>query len=60
MITYLKRLKSSTFVHVKAFPMYGGIGVSTPSLQRESIDSLINYYLNAVILHHVLKPFGLL
>ena len=41
MIMYLKRLKSSKFVRVKAFPMYGGIGVSAPSLHRESTDSLI-------------------
>ena len=41
MVRYLKRLKSSKFVRVKAFPMYGGIGVSTPSLHRESTDSLI-------------------
>ena len=41
MIKYLKRLKSSKFVCVKAFPMYGGIGVSAPSLHRESTDSLI-------------------
>ena len=41
MIIYLKRLKSSKFVRVKAFPMYGGIGVSAPSLHRESTDSLI-------------------
>ena len=33
MIIYLKRLKSSTFERVKAFPMYGGIGVSAPSLR---------------------------
>ena len=32
MVRYLKRLKSSKFVRVKAFPMYGGIGVSAPSL----------------------------
>ena len=32
MIIYLKRLKSSKFVRVKAFPMYGGIGLSAPSL----------------------------
>ena len=38
---HLKRLKSSKFVCVKAFPMYGGIGVSAPSLHRESTDSLI-------------------
>ena len=45
MIRYLKSdnyiLKSSTFVCVKAFPMYGGIGISTPSL--ESTDSLIYF-----------------
>ena len=39
MIIYLKSLKSSKFVRVKAFPMYGGIGVSAPSLHRESTDS---------------------
>ena len=41
MVRYLKRLKSSEFVRVKAFPMYGGIGMSAPSLHRESTDSLI-------------------
>ena len=41
MIIYLKRLKSSKFVRVKAFPMYGSIGVSAPSLHREYTDSLI-------------------
>ena len=41
MVRYLKRLKSSKFVCVKAFPMYGGMGVSAPSLHRESTDSLI-------------------
>ena len=41
MIIYLKRLKSSKFVCVKAFPMYGGIGMSAQSLHRESTDSLI-------------------
>ena len=41
MIIYLKRLKSSKFVRVKAFPMYGCIGMSAPSLHRESTDSLI-------------------
>ena len=44
MIIYLKRLKSSKFVRVKAFPMYGGIGVSVPSLHRESTDSLIQQF----------------
>ena len=42
MFIYLKRLISSKFVRVKAFPMYGGIGVSAPSLHRESTDSLIH------------------
>ena len=45
MIRYLKRLKASTFVRAKAFPMYGGMGVSAPSLHRESTDSLIRYNL---------------
>ena len=45
MIIHLKRLKSSKFVRVKAFPMYGGIGVSAPSLHRESTDSLITHAL---------------
>ena len=44
MFIYLKRLISSKFVRVKAFPMYGGIGVSAPSLHRESTDSLIHVY----------------
>ena len=33
--------KKAKFVRVKAFPMYGGIGVSAPSLHRESTDSLM-------------------
>ena len=49
MIMYLKRLKSSKFVRVKAFPMYGGIGVSAPSLHRESTDSLI--YCKSLFVH---------
>ena len=48
MIIYLKRLKSSKFVRVKAFPMYGGIGVSAPSLHRESTDSLITVQYSAI------------
>ena len=38
MIRYLKRLSSSTFVCVKAFPMYGGVGVSAPSLVYQLSD----------------------
>ena len=34
-------------MRAKAFPMYGGMGVSTPSLHRESTDSLM------VVLGHV-------
>ena len=48
MVRYLKRLKSSKFVRVKAFPMYGDIGVSAPSLHRESTDSLIRNGQNAI------------
>ena len=33
--------KKASILRVKAFPMYGGIGVSAPSLHRESTDSLI-------------------
>ena len=29
------------FGSVQAFPMYGGLGMSTPSLHRESTDSLM-------------------
>ena len=46
---YLKRLKSSKFVRVKAFPMYGSIGVSAPSLHRESTDSLITQIPDGVL-----------
>ena len=42
MIRYLKRLKSSRLGRVQAFPMYGGLGMSAPSLHRESTDSLIH------------------
>ena len=41
MVRYLKRLKSSRLGRVQAFPMYGGLGMSAPSLYRESTDSLI-------------------
>ena len=46
-------------MHVKAFPLYGGMGVSAPSLHRESTDSLIRdstveaiYYLTNPQLHN--------
>ena len=42
MIIYLKRLQCSG---VQAFPMYGGLGMSTPSLHRESTDSLMIFTL---------------
>ena len=41
MVRYLKRLKSSKLGRVQAFAMYGGLGMSAPSLHRESTDSLI-------------------
>ena len=41
MVRYLKRLKSSRLGRVQAFPMYGGLGMSAPSLHRKSTDSLI-------------------
>ena len=34
--------KTSKFVRVKAFPMYGGLGMSAPSLHRQSTDSLMS------------------
>ena len=37
--------KASMFGSVQAFPMYGGLGMSTPSLHRESTDSLIIFTL---------------
>ena len=43
MVRYLKRLKSSRLGRVQVFPMYGGLGMSAPSLHRESTDSLIIY-----------------
>ena len=43
MVRYLKRLKSSRLGRVQAFPMYGGLGMSAPSLHRESTDSLIGW-----------------
>ena len=43
-VRYLKRLKSSRLGRVQAFPMYGGLGMSAPSLHRESTDSLIYSY----------------
>ena len=49
MVRYLKRLKSSRLGRVQAFPMYGGLGMSAPSLHRESTDSLIVVTLTAVL-----------
>ena len=37
---YLKRLKSSRLGRVQAFPMYGGLGMSAPSLHIESLPTL--------------------
>ena len=49
MVRHLKRLKSSRLGRVQAFPMYGGLGMSAPSLHRESTDSLIPFHLAIVI-----------
>ena len=37
------------FGSVQAFPMYGGLGMSTPSLHRESTDSLMIFTLVSLI-----------
>ena len=42
MVRYLKRLKSYRLGRVQALPMYGSLGMSAPSLHRESTDSLIH------------------
>ena len=56
MVRDLKRLKSSEFVRVKAFPMNGGIGVSAPSLHRESTDSLIYRTTGTIFLYSYNTP----
>ena len=48
--TMVRYLKSSRLGRVQAFPMYGGLGMSAPSLHRESTDSLINYCQDLTIL----------
>ena len=40
-MSYLKRLTNAALGRLQAFRMYGGIGMSTSSLHRESTDSLI-------------------
>ena len=37
------------FGSVQAFPMYGGLGMSTPSLHRESTDSLMIFTLVSLV-----------
>ena len=49
MVRYLKRLKSSRLGRVQAFPMYGGLGMSAPSLHRESTDSLMIFILVLIV-----------
>ena len=53
MVRHLKMLKSSRLGRVQAFPMYGGLGMSAPSLHRESVDtlSLSNSHYNVLIFH---------
>ena len=40
-VRWLKRLTNVPFGRVQAFPMYSSLGMSAPSLHRESTDSLI-------------------
>ena len=57
MVRYLKRLKSSRLGRVQAFPMYGGLGMSAPSLHR---DSLILCYQFSIGGYSVSKPVRLM
>ena len=41
--------KDSMFGSVLAFPMYGGLGMSTPSLHRESTASLMIFTLVSLV-----------
>ena len=43
--------KASMFGSVQAFPMYGGLGMSMPSLHRESTDSLMIFTLISLIFY---------
>ena len=59
MVRYLKRLKSSRLGRVQAFPMYGGLGMSAPSLHRESTDSLMSAdWAHKLLLTAVNMQFG--
>ena len=49
MVRLLKRLKPSPLRRVQAFPMYGALGRSAPSLHRESTDSLIHAQVHCVL-----------
>ena len=57
MVRYLKRLKSPRLGHVYAFPVYGGLGMSAPSLHRESTDSMIHVVSSYTV---VMLPIDLL
>ena len=43
-VSYLKRLTNAAFGRLQAFRIYGNIGMSAPSLHRESTNSLIHVY----------------
>ena len=47
MVRYLKRLKFSRLGRVQAFPMYGGLGMSAPSL-HDTINTVMHMYIVAV------------
>ena len=49
MVRYLKRLKASRLGRVQAFPMYGGLGMSGPSLHRESTDRDVGRGLRKIV-----------
>ena len=55
MVRHLERLKPPTFECVQAFPMFGGVGVSMPSLHRESTDSLIMQRLVTTYVAFIIK-----
>ena len=58
MVRYLKRLKSSRLGRVQALPMYGGLGMSAPSLHKESTDSLIQTYAHEYCARELQRYYG--
>ena len=50
--------EASMFGSVQAFPMYGGLGMSTPSLHRESTASLMIFTLVSLSHKHGQDTIG--